>query len=312
MRANKSGQNVVDVEPLFLSISMKRLVSHVDRIANKDVTVMFLGETGTGKEVLARRCHANSKRHHGPFVPVNCAAIPEALFESELFGRERGAFTGAHARADGKIESASGGTLFLDELAELPLALQPKLLRFLETRRFSRVGGTVKLSADVRLICASGKSLEDEVKAGRFRADLFYRVQVISLTVPPLRERAADIEPLIDVFLEHFSRQHGVVAPKLSRNLRSALMRAPWPGNVRELRNRIEYLTLMHEGERLSRDVLPTSATAAETLSLPLDLTLAEMQELIIDAVLSAERGNRTRAAKRLGVSARTLARRGR
>ncbi|PZR06980.1 MAG: hypothetical protein DI536_29370 [Archangium gephyra] len=313
MRAPKSGQNVVDVEPLFVSNAMKRLLSQVDRVANKDVTVMFLGETGTGKEVLARHCHANSRRRAGPFVPVNCAAIPEALFESELFGRERGAFTGAHARAEGKVESASGGTLFLDELAELPLALQPKLLRFLETRRFSRVGGTVKLSADVRLICASGKSLEAEVKAGRFRPDLYYRVQVISLTVPPLRERTADIEPLIDAFLAHFSRVHGVVAPRLSRSLRAALIRAQWPGNVRELRNRLEYLTLMYEGERLSRDALPPLAAAAvEVLTLPLDLTLAEMQDRIIDAVLASESGNRTRASKRLGVSARTLARRGR
>lgn len=294
---------------------MRRLVEQLLKVARKDVTVIFLGETGTGKEVLARRCHASSPRSKGPFVPINCAAIPEALFESELFGRERGAFTGAHERARGKIEAAAGGTLFLDELSELPLPMQAKLLRFLETRQFSRVGGTTKLSADVRLLCASGRSLEMEVAAGRFRVDLFYRVQVITLTVPPLRERRSDIEPLVDAFLSYFARRHGVVAPHLTRGLRTALVGARWPGNVRELRNLIERLTLLREGERLTRADLPPSVGVAPisgTVTLSLDETLAEMEERLIDAVLAAEQGNRTRAAKRLGVSARTLVRRGR
>ncbi len=315
MRSLKSGQFGAEFEPLFVSEVMKRLVETLDKVARRDVTVTFLGETGTGKEVLARRCHAGSPRRKGPFVPINCAAIPEALFESELFGRERGAFTGAHERARGKIEAAEGGTLFLDELTELPLVLQAKLLRFLETRQFSRVGGTTKLTADVRLLCASGRALEAEVSAGRFRADLYYRVQVITLTVPPLRERRADIEPLIDAFLAYFARRHAVEAPKFSRSLRSALVGGHWPGNVRELRNLIEHLALLREGERLSRGDLPpgfVSQPATATLTLSLDEPLRAMEERIIDAVLAAEQGNRSRAARRLGVSARTLVRRGR
>ena len=170
---------------------MRRLDRVLEAIAAKDVAVSLVGESGTGKEVLARRIHELSHRARGPFVPINCAAIPEALFESELFGHERGAFTGAHERAKGKVEAAEGGTLFLDEIGEMPLGMQAKLLRFLENRRFMRVGGTSKIQADVRLLFATLRPLEQEVRAGRFRADLFYRIQGIPIPVPPLRESAA-------------------------------------------------------------------------------------------------------------------------
>src|SRR4051812_23445537 len=178
------------------SAAMRELDRILRAVAAKEVVLSLIGESGTGKEVLARRTHELSHRRSGPFVPINCAAIPDALFESELFGHEKGAFTGATARALGKLEAAGGGTLFLDEVGEMPLAMQAKLLRFLENRKFMRVGGSVKVSVDARLICATLRPLEDEVKAGRFRADLFYRLQGISLVIPTLRERKADIAPL--------------------------------------------------------------------------------------------------------------------
>src|SRR5512146_1170757 len=170
-------------------------------VATKEVTVTFVGESGAGKEVMAHRLHDLSPRRSGPFVPINCAAIPEALFESELFGHERGAFAGANERALGKIQASAGGTLFLDEIGEMPLNVQAKLLRFLENRKFMRVGGSTKISVDARLVCATLRPLEQEVEAGRFRADLYYRIQGITVTVPPLRERHADLAPLVRQFL---------------------------------------------------------------------------------------------------------------
>ena len=313
MSAVRRRQDVVLFEPVFASKAMKRLDEGIQKVAEKDVTVTLLGESGTGKDIMARRCHELSHRRAGPFVPINCAAIPEALFESELFGRERGAFTGSTERAIGKIEAASGGTLFLDEIGELPLALQPKLLRFLESHRFMRVGGTAKLVADVRLICATLKSLPEEVAAGRFRADLYYRIQGISFTVPPLRERPADVEPLLDYFVSQCSAQHGVEAPAFPKAVRARLATWRWPGNVRELRNLVEQLCLLQPGKRLQPGDLPAfmrSALPDELLALPLSLTLAEVTERYIDAVLSSEQGNRARAARRLQVSARTLVRR--
>src|SRR5450631_4089092 len=183
------------------SQAMRQLDRVIRAVAAKDVCVTLVGESGTGKEVLARRLHDLSRRRTGPFIPINCAAIPETLFESELFGHEKGAFTGASERVRGKIEAADGGTLFLDEIGEMPLAMQAKLLRFLESRKFMRVGGSTKIAVDVRLVTATLRPLEAEVQAGRFRADLFYRIEGITLNVPPLRERLADIVPLVHEFV---------------------------------------------------------------------------------------------------------------
>src|SRR5438128_6097521 len=179
---------------------MRRLDQMLKTVAVKEVTISLIGESGSGKEVLARRVHELSSRRGGPFVPINCAAIPEALFESELFGHEKGAFTGASERVRGKLEAANGGTLFLDEVGEMPMPMQAKLLRFLENYKFMRVGGSTKISVDVRLVAATLRPIEDEVKAGRFGPDLFYRIQGISLAVPPLRERRADNAPLVQQF----------------------------------------------------------------------------------------------------------------
>jgi len=285
-------------------------------VASKDVTVTFVGESGSGKEVMARRLHDLSARRSGPFVPINCAAIPETLFESELFGHERGAFTGATERGLGKVEMASGGTLFLDEVAEMPLALQPKLLRFLETHRFMRVGGTKKLDVDARVVLATLRPLEDEVRAGRFREDLYYRIQGIVLTVPPLRERRRDIPALIDAFIAQLSAIHGCVPPKLTRNARAALVAHDWPGNVRQLRNAIELVTILRSGASVRIQDLPPAfhREAASPNDNPfvveVDRSLAEIVDQVIDRVVASERGNLTRAARRLGVSIRTLQRR--
>jgi DNA-binding NtrC family response regulator len=304
------------------SRAMRELDRVLCAVASKDVVVSLIGESGTGKEVLARRIHELSHRRAGPFVPINCAAIPEALFESELFGHERGAFTGASERARGKIEAAGGGTLFLDEVGEMPLGVQAKLLRFLENRKFMRVGGSTKISVDARLVCATLRPLEDEVRAGRFRADLLYRIQGIPLHVPPLRERPADIPVLVHEFTAQLAAKHGTVAPKYLRATMSALRSYAWPGNVRELRNVVELVCLLREGKSVRiRDLpkgvqraVPTRGSAdvtqaTDTLIIRLDRPLEESVESILQAALELEAGNRSRAARRLGVSLRTMQR---
>ncbi len=287
-------------------------------VAVKEVTVTFTGESGSGKEVMARRLHEISPRRAGPFVPINCAAIPEALFESELFGHERGAYTGANERSTGKIEVANGGTLFLDEIAEMPLALQAKMLRFLETLRYMRVGGAKKIEADVRLVLATLRPLEQEVRSGRFRPDLYYRIQGIVLEVPALRERRRDIPELLDAFIAQLSAIHDVKPPVFVRSARTALTAYDWPGNVRELRNVVELLCILREGKAVRAQDLPPSirqgradlSAQGDSMVVPTNRPLAEIMDLVIDAALGAEHGNLTRAAARLKVSVRTLQRR--
>ncbi len=301
---------------------MKKLDHVLRAVASKDVTLTLIGESGSGKEVLARRAHELSERRRSPFVPINCTAIPEALFESELFGHERGAFTGASDRVRGKVEAAEHGTLFLDEVGEMPLPLQAKLLRFLENRRFMRVGGSVKIEADIRLMFATLRPLAQEVRDGRFRADLFYRIQGITLNVPPLRERRADIAPLLSQFLAELSARHGVRPPRLNRQVKAMLLRYDWPGNVRELRNVVETLCLLRDGRQVRLSDLPdamraqiprvpspSSAARDGEIALILDDGLESMIEQIVEAALDAEGGNKARAAARLKVSLRTIQR---
>jgi len=287
-------------------------------VASKDVTVTLVGESGAGKEVMARRLHELSARRAGPFVPINCAAIPDALFESELFGHERGAFTGATKRGLGKVEVATGGTLFLDEVAGMPLGVQPKLLRFLQTHRFMRVGGTRKLQVDARVVVATLRPLEDEVRAGRFREDLYYRLQGITLTVPPLRERRRDIPALIEAFLAELSAIHACAPPRLSRPARAAMLAHSWPGNVRQLRNVIELVTVLRSGKIARLHDLPPDLQhapgarppAGSTLTIDPDRPLAQVIDQVVAHAIAAEDGNLARAASRLGVSVRTLQRR--
>ncbi len=312
---SKARQIDVIIEPVMLSATMRKLNATLRLVANKDVVITLTGESGTGKEVLARQVHDLSGRRSGPFIPINCAAIPESLFESELFGHERGAFTGATERARGKIEAATGGTLFLDEIGEMPLPMQAKLLRFLENRRFMRVGGTQKLQADVRLICATLRPLDEEMRAGRFRPDLYYRIQGITLLVPPLRNRRADIPALINQFVSQLTAKHGTKAPILSRRTRAVLLNYSWPGNVRELKNAIEMFCLLRAGKKIRPGDMPPALQTAQPqvtsdrIEITLNQSLDAISEQVIEAVLAAERGNRSRAAARLGMSVRTIQR---
>jgi transcriptional regulator with PAS, ATPase and Fis domain len=317
----KKRQPDIVFEPVMRSGAMKRLEQMLRAVAAKDVTLTLVGESGAGKEVLARRAHELSERRRSPFVPINCAAIPESLFESELFGHERGAFTGANDRARGKVEAAEGGTLFLDEIGEMPFAMQAKLLRFLEHRRFMRVGGSTKIQADVRLVFATLRPLAEDVRGGRFRADLFYRIQGITLNVPPLRERRADIAPLLAQFLAQLSAQHATDPPRLNRRTKAMLLRYDWPGNVRELRNVVEALCLLKGGRLVRPNDLPepiraqtavggdNGASSSASLVLELDEGLDALVCQIIETALELEEGSTTRAAARLKVSQRTLQR---
>ncbi|WP_170136223.1 sigma-54 interaction domain-containing protein [Nannocystis exedens] len=302
------------------SAAMRRLDRVLRSVADKQVMLTFIGESGVGKEVLARRAHELSERRHGPFVPINCAAIPESLFESELFGHERGAFTGASERARGKIEAADGGTLFFDEIGEMPAPMQAKILRFLDNRRFMRVGGTIKLEADVRLMCATLRPLAQDVRAGRFRADLYYRIEGVTLHVPPLRERRSAIVPLIRQFIAEATARHRVEPPRLTRSVRAMLLQYDWPGNVRELRNLIERLCLLRGGRQVRLHDLPEHlyasqgprehvAPAGEPLVLSLDDGLDAMLLKIVEAALTQAGGDTRRAAARLRISTRTIQR---
>ncbi len=308
------------LEPIMSSSAMKKVDQVLKAVAAKEVALTLIGESGSGKEVLARRAHELSERRQSPFIPINCAAIPDALFESELFGHERGAFTGANDRARGKVEAAEHGTLFLDEIGEMPLPMQAKLLRFLENRRFMRVGGSVKIEADIRLMFATLRPLREDVAAGRFRADLFYRIQGITLNVPSLRERRADIGPLLAQFLAQLSARHAVRQPRIGRHVKALLLRYDWPGNVRELRNVVETLCLLRGGRQVRATDLPdpirlqergalTSARAESEVLINLDDGLESAVSQVIEAALESESGNKARAAQRLKVSLRTIQR---
>src|SRR6266852_22393 len=256
------------------SEAMHRVYDALSRVANGNTTVMIRGESGTGKELVARAIVANSPRSEQPFISVNCAALPETLIESELFGHEKGAFTGAHQSRAGHIEMAHGGTLFLDEIGTVGLALQSKLLRVLEQHAVQRLGGKVPRKIDFRLITATNEDLEDMVHAGRFREDLYYRINVVPIALPPLRERAGDIPLLMDHFLRIYCAKNGAPLKRLDPEVMQILEEDPWPGNVRELENIVQRLVLVVPGvvitaKHLPKQILYTSATKQETLLIP-------------------------------------------
>jgi transcriptional regulator with GAF, ATPase, and Fis domain len=281
------------------------VLDKVRLVAPTDSTVLLLGETGTGKEVIARAIHKGSRRAAQRFVSVNCAAIPASLIASELFGHEKGAFTGALQRHQGRFEQAEGGTLFLDEIGDLPAETQIALLRVLQEREFERVGGRQAIRADVRVIAATNRDLEQSVQAGTFRADLYYRLQVFPIMLPPLRERAGDIPALVEHFVQKFSMKVGKQIEEVSQPALEALCAHPWPGNVRELENVIERAVIMSHGPTLEPNGwLPQAKAAppaATALSAPMSLEDLE-RAAILDA-LRQTGGHKNRAAARLGLS---------
>lgn len=313
--------------PVFLTRNpqTEAVLAVARRVAATDATVLIQGETGTGKEVLARLIHHASPRAGGPFVAVNCAALPETLIEAELFGHERGAFTGAVTRRAGRFETASGGTLFLDEISEIPLALQAKLLRALQEREIERVGSSAPIRVDVRVIAATNRDLRMEVAEGRFRKDLFYRVNVVCLRLPPLRDRAGDIGMLSQHFLEEYALAHGSPARGFTPEALERLITYPWPGNVRELENVIQRAVILCDGpavgaEHLILEEIPGSLAAAPLRGPALPgaathpagaggaaRTLDAVERDLILATLERLGGNRTHTARALGLSVRTI-----
>jgi len=294
----------------------------IERAAKSEATVLIQGESGTGKELMARSLHDLSPRARGPFVAINCAAIPEALLENELFGHEKGAFTGATGRKTGKAEMAHQGTLFLDEIADLPLALQAKILRLVQERQFERVGGVQTITVDVRVVAATNRDLASAVASKGFRDDLYYRLSVFPVTVPPLRRRRSDVLPLAEAFLDRFGRELGRKGLRLSEAARRALLDHAWPGNVRELQNSIERAVILVDGSQVEPEHLRLQppASAGPRLADVLDLTgpLVEVRERAavlaedeaIRLALLAASGDRAAAAKQLGISSSTLQRR--
>ena len=288
------------------SPALRQALDQAARIAPlRDLTVLIGGETGTGKELLARALHFGSPRAGDPFVEVNCAAIPANLLESELFGHERGAFTGAVAAKPGLFEIAHGGTLFLDEIATLPLELQPKLLRALETRSIRRVGGQQGRQMDVRVLAASHVDLAQAVRQGEFREDLYYRLNVVTLVLPPLRDREGDVEVLARTFVERIAVSYGLPVPELSAEARAALRAHRWPGNVRELRNALERAVVLSPPGTLRLGPLGDSRGRGERKEgvLPFPAPLAEVVRTAAQAMLDLTGGNKSEAARRLGIS---------
>ncbi|MBL8935051.1 MAG: sigma-54-dependent Fis family transcriptional regulator [Archangium sp.] len=291
------------------SDAMKLLVSQAKRVAAVDATVLLNGESGSGKERIARLIHESSRRQGGPFVAINCAAVPESLIESELFGHARGSFTGAVSDRAGLFESARGGTLLLDEVGELPLSMQAKLLRVLQEREVRRVGENKTRSIDVRLVAATHRDLQAEVKAGRFREDLLFRLRVVALKVPSLRERPEDIVPLARVALMEATSRSKLPPKELSPQVSRKLLEYPWPGNVRELFNAMERAAVLADRRTLQLDDLPEEIVRPVVTALPNQpgQTLEEVERSAILATLAAERGNRARTAERLGIGQATL-----
>ncbi len=289
---------------------MQRLLKSITQVAPSRATVLIHGESGTGKELIASAIHQCSPRKDRPFVRLNCAALAEGLLESELFGHEKGAFTGALARREGRFKQAHTGTLFLDEVSEIPPSLQVKLLRFLQERQFERVGGNETLNVDVRIVAASNRDLQERVKAGSFREDLYYRLNVIQVDVPPLRVRRSDIPLLASHFLKRFAEENGRAAMSFSDAAVQALLRYPWPGNVRELENAIERAVVLSEHQTLEPELLPGTEHQTPERSLDLlipGITLAELERVAIMQTLEAVDGSTAKAAELLDVSRRKI-----
>jgi len=296
------------------SPSFRRMLTLVEQTADSSATILIQGESGTGKELVARTIHERSGRRAGPFVAVNCAALPETLLESELFGYEKGAFTGAAGRKEGRFELANGGTLFLDEVADLSLVTQPKILRVLQEGEFERLGATRSIQVDVRIVAATNQDLADMVKDRRFREDLYYRLNVITVRVPPLRERHEDIRVLAQHYLRVYAAKNGRKLEGFSNEALERLESYAWPGNVRELENLIERTVLLARKDRIDAEDLPEEVAGVkrpprDAILELVGTPLADIEQRLLDETLRITGGNKTQAAKLLGIDVRTVAR---
>jgi len=283
--------------------AMRRILDTMKRVARTDVTVLISGESGTGKELVARAIHAKSPRRNRPFVAINCGAIPENLVESELFGHEKGSFTGAHTQRKGRLEMADGGTVFLDEVAELPLPVQVKLLRVLQERQLERVGGRELIPLDVRILAATNRDIKRETVQGRFREDLYYRLVVVTIPITPLRERLEDLSLLAAHFLERFSVEYKVRARPFSADALTAMRTYPWPGNVRELENRIKRAVIMAQGRRIMPEDLDLPTVTDQKPPVSLKEARNETERRLLLEALQRYRGNISQAAKAIQIS---------
>ena len=292
------------------SAEMQRIFQMVRKAADSKASVLITGESGTGKELIANALHNLSPRKSNPFIKVHCAALSETLLESELFGHEKGAFTGAAARKRGRFELANTGTIFLDEIGEINQNVQIKILRVLQDKRFERVGGEETLEVDVRVIAATNRNLEEEIAQGRFREDLFYRLNVVHIQVPPLRDRKDDIPLMLNAFLDEFNRENNKSITGFDSRSRSALYKYDWPGNIRQLRNCVESAVVMCSGNEITlEDLPPTVRGAAESnvIQVPVGITMAEAEKIIIQQNLASNQGNKSKTADILGIGRKTL-----
>lgn len=299
-----SFENMIGASP-----AMQRVFEAIRRVAQSNTTVIIRGESGTGKELIARAIHYHSSRRKGPFISVNCAAIPETLVESELFGHEKGAFTGATTTHTGKFEAANGSTMFMDEIGAVPLPVQSKLLRVLQERKFERLGGNRTIETDVRLITATNEDLEAKIKKAEFREDLYFRINVFPIVVPPLRERREDIPLMLDHFLKVYSKDRGAGPKRFDVAAMDALMSYPWKGNVRELENMIQTLLLTVDSEVIKKEDLPSAVTCVGTAvpfivddNLPLDRAVENYERELIRAAIEKANGVKSQAAEILGI----------
>ena len=297
-------------EMIGKSDSLARVRQMISKAAPTRASVLITGESGVGKELVARALHQQSERKDGPFVVVHCAALSETLIESELFGYEKGAFTGAENIHKGRFELANGGTIFLDEIGEVNLATQVKLLRVLQEHKFERVGGEKSIEVDVRVVAATNRNLEEEVKAGKFREDLYYRLNVVRIEMPSLRERIDDIPLLMHAFLREFNIENKKNIKGFDKASKSAMIKYSWPGNIRELKNAIESAVVMCTGEEIKLEDLPRALKAQgeeKTISIPVGITMEEAEKIIIQENLAANKGNKSRTADILGIGRKTL-----
>ncbi len=292
------------------SAEMQKIFQMIQKVAGSKASVLITGESGVGKELVAHAIHNLSPRRDNPLVIVNCSALSESLLESELFGHEKGAFTGAMARKRGRFELANGGTIFLDEIGEINQSIQVKILRVLQDKRFERVGGEETLEVDVRVIAATNRDLEEEIKKGNFREDLFYRLNVVHIHVPPLRDRKDDIPLLINEFMQEFAKENGKDIKNIDNHARAALYKYSWPGNIRQLKNCMESAVVMCSSDTITLNDLPPtikSDSAADSMQIPFGVTLEEAEKIIIQQTLAQNQGNKSKTAEVLGIGRKTL-----